>query len=822
MTMNKTTSAEKLYRAGYTDLVSVIPPGARLSATSKMDADQLGKAPGRKNHLGSWGGYDWRKHETTLKDAVTWDVQGSNIGLRAANFPAVDIDTTDAELSAMIESRALEILGGAPKRTGRAPKCLLVYTTAVPFGRMRLWLTDKEGTAHLIEVLGDGQQYVVAGTHPSGATYTWDIPLHEMSHLVEISPDQVEAFFAVVAEDADFLGYTASREGNGTTSVDRELVEQEALRAPSLEAVEAAVAVIPNTNELFPGRDDYLRMGYAIKASIGEEGLPVFMDWATRWEGNDRASSNEPEEVESDWGRMVPPYEVGWNYISDTARRFGYNDAGDDFEALDIPMVPPDPENVVAGPLEARAEGLQHDMDLNAAPAAYSDRAVMNLFLNRMGGNLRFCDALGGWHVYNNGVWMRDETLQAEYLAGKICAAAGKMAAEDPNLDKQARVLAMKLCSNSAKNAVLAYAKSDRRVASTVDSWDKDPWALNTPVGVVDLRTGELGPHNPKALHSRMTAVAPAEGTPARWLKFLSEACGGDQELVHYLHKSVGYWLTGKTSEQILQFFWGPGGNGKSVFVGAMTGIMGNYAQTTPTETFASTKGEQHPTELAALRGARMVTASETQEGRYWDESKVKLATGGDPIRARFMHKDSFEFLPQFKLAFLGNHKPRIHNLDRAMKRRIHLVPFTVQPAVVDRTLPEKLKEEWPQILQWAIEGCRLWIAEGLEQPAVVKAATNEYFTDEDPIGRFIEERCVVKDGVTSMTTELFDAWRTWAHDQNEHPRTQRWLVNALLARGGIERWRCSKSGLRGLQGIELLYQPGEFEAQPAPAKQAA
>jgi len=822
MTMTNTTSAEKLFRAGYTDLVSVIPPGARLSPTSKIDADQLGKAPGRKNHAGTWGGYDWRKHETTLKDAVTWDMHGANIGLRAANFPAVDIDTSDAELSAMIESRARDILGDAPKRTGKAPKALLPYTTAVPFGRMRLWLTDKDGVAHLIEVLGDGQQFVVAGTHPSGATYTWDTPLHEVEVLREINPELVETFFAAVAEDAEFLGLTASREGNGSTAVDRELVEQDALRGPSLEAVQAAVDLIPNTNDLFPGRDDYLRVGYAIKAAIGEAGLPVFVDWACRWEGNDRASGNDPEEVERDWGRMVPPFEVGWNYLADTARGFGYNDAGDEFEALDVPAPHPAPENAPTGPLEARAEGLQHDLDLSAAPAAYSDRAVMNLFLNRMGGNLKFCDALGGWHVYNHGVWTRDETLQAEYLAGRVCAAAGKMASEDPSLDKSARAMAMKLNSNSAKNAVLAYAKSDRRVASTVDDWDRNPWALNTPAGVVDLKTGQVGPHDPKGLHSRITAVAPAAGAPERWLAFLHEACGGDQELVHYLHKSVGYWLTGKTSEQILQFFWGPGGNGKSVFVGALMGIMGQYAQTTPTETFASTKGEQHPTELAALRGARLVTASETQEGRYWDESKVKLSTGGDPIRARFMHKDSFEFLPQFKLAFLGNHKPRIHNLDRAMKRRIHLVPFTVQPAVVDKALPEKLREEWPQILQWAIEGCSLWQVEGLEPPAVVLAATQEYFTDEDPVGRFIEERCVVKDGATAMTSELFDSWRTWAHDQNEHPRTQRWLVNALLARGGIERWRDSKSGLRGLQGIELLYQPGEFEAQPMPAKQAA
>ncbi len=821
--MTKTTNAERLFRAGYTDLVSVIPPGSRLSPTSRIPEDQLGKAPGRKNYSGTWGGYDWRGHETTIKDAVTWDMHGANVGLRAANFPAVDIDTADPDLAAMIERRAREILGDAPVRTGRAPKRLMVYSTTTPFGRMRLWLTDADGVAHLIEVLGDGQQYVVAGTHPSGATYTWDKALDEVPvlQLRDINPELVEDFFQAVTDDAEFLGLTASREGTGNLMVDRDEIDQQALRAPSLEAVQLAVSHIPNTNDEFAGRDDYLRMGYAIKASCGEEGLPTFIDWALRWEGNDRVSGNDVEEVGRDWARMVPPYEVGWEYLASTARRFGYDDARDEFQA--DPTLPPAEVAIAAPePAPAAVEGALKDLDEQAAPAAYSDKAVANQFINRRGGNLRYCEPLGGWFLYSDGVWTRDETLRAEDLAGRICVAAGKRAAEDQNLDKAARAMAMKLCSNTAKNAVLAYAKSDRRVASMVDDWDRDLWTLNTPAGVVDLRTGQLGPHDPKGLHSRITAVGPAEGAPVRWLQFLEETFGGDAEMVDYVQKSFGYALTGATSEQILQFFWGPGGNGKSVLLGALQGILGRYAQTTPVETFAASRGDQHPTEMAALRGARLVVASETQEGRYWDESKVKLATGGDSIRARFMHKDSFEYVPQFKLAFLGNHKPRIHNLDAAMKRRIHLVPCVLAPKVVDRRLPEKLREEWPQILAWAIEGCLRWQAEGLEKPAAVRAATDEYFVDEDPVGRFLEERCVVAHDRTALSQDLFSAWAEWAHDQGENVRTNRWLTSALLMRPGIERWRDTRSGQRGVRGVELIYKPGEFEAQPAPAAKTA
>lgn len=818
MTM-KTTTAERLFRAGYTDLVSVIPPGARLSATSRIPPDQLGKAPGRRNYAGTWGGYDWQKHPTALKDAVTWDMHGANVGLRAARFPAVDIDTTDPELAAMIERRAREILGDtAPKRTGRAPKGLLVYRTETPFGRMRLWLTDGEGVAHLIEVLGDGQQYVVAGTHPSGATYSWDTPLDEIDphELFAIEPADVERFFEAVTEDADFLGLTASREGNGSTSVDREGIDQSDLRAPSLEAVQAAVAAIPNSNDEFPGRNDYLRMGYAIKASCGEEGLATFLEWADRWEGNDRAEGNDPEEAERDWAKMVPPYEVGWEYLATTARRHGYSDAGDDFQA--DPTLPPI-ETAIAAPGPAPdAEASKED----EPPPAYSEAAASRTFINRFGGNLRHCGGLGGWMVYDKGVWSQDETLWAEYAAGKLCRQLAMTAGQDESLGKSARAMAMKLGSNAAKQNVLNYSRSDRRLAARADDFDSDPWALNTPAGVVDLQSGALKAHDAKGLHSRITGTAPAEGTPVRWLQFLHEATGGDLELLAYLQKLAGYTLTGVTREQMLSFVWGPGGNGKSVFINILSAALGTYAVTTPPETFAASKGDRHPTEMAAIRGARLVTATETQEGRAWDEGKVKLATGGDPISARFMNQDFFTFRPVCKVVMLGNHKPRIANLDAAMKRRIHLVPFTVTPAVPDKQLEEKLKDELPQILAWAIEGCRLWQEQGLTKPAVVEAATQEYFTDEDPVGRFIEERCVVREGATSMGSNLYKAWAEWAHDQGENLRTQRWLTNALLSRGGIDRWRDPKSGLRGLRGVELLYEPGEFEAQAIPARQAA
>ena len=822
--MSKTT-ATQLFAAGYTDLVSVIPPKARLSATSKIDKTQLGKCPGKYYGDGLWGGYNWREFKPAAGHALAWDEQGANIGLHAAHFPAVDIDSTEPVVVRLVRDAAEMLLGDAPTRTGRAPKCLMVYRAEQPFTRMRLWLADEaSGEQHLVEVLGDGQQYVVAGAHPSGATYDWDRPLHDLrpDGLALITPAMVEQLFEAIKVDAEFMGYAVSREGAGRLTGDRELIDQASLRAPSFEECEKAVAVLPNNNDLFPGRDDYLRVGYAIKASVGEAGLPLFLVWAGRWGGNDRVSGNDLEEAEADWRRMVPPYEVGWEYLATMARAHGYDDTESDFGEGVLPAPAPAVKNAPEPDFEAQAATAEAKAEDDDAPPLYSDAALARRLVNKFGGNLRYCEPLGGWQLYNHGRWGRDETLMVEYMAHKICLEQARRAAEDPTLDKSRGKEARRLGGSGAQSSTLVKARSDRRVVVQQEQFDADPWLLNTPAGVVDLRTGLLGPHDPRQYHTRMTAVAPVHGQPVEFLRFLHEATAGDQGLMRLIQIKAGYWLTGVTREHDITFIWGPGGNGKSVLVNALSHILGDYAATADTSTFAQTKNEQHPEALARLRGARLVLANETQEGVSWNESRVKQASGGDKMTARFMNQNSFEFTPRFKLVFVGNHKPRIANLDQAIKRRFHLIPFTVTPKVIDRTLDEKLKAEAGKILAWAIEGCLMWQSQGIELPAVVRNATAEYFTDEDPLGRFLEERCVLRHDATALTSGLYEAWRDWAHEQGEHVRTARWLTSALAVRPGIERWKCSKTGQRGLRGVELLYDPGEFEAQPLPAKTTA
>ncbi len=814
--MQKTTALQ-LFDAGYTHLVSVSPPNAKLSDRSNIPPEAVGKAPARRNNDGTWGGYDWRKAAVFRAHAEVWASHGANIGLKADSFPALDIDVIEPSLAQLIEDAAQLHLGPAPIRTGRAPKRLLVYRTQQPFGRMRLWLTDSiTGEKHLLEFLGDGQQYVVAGTHPSGAQYGWDTALHAVNPhtLCPVKPEDVELFFKDIEAAADLLGFAASREGNGSTSVDREGVSQSGLQAPSFEACAEAVKLIPNTNEAFPGRDDYLRLGYAIKASVGEAGFDLFLDWALRWEGNDLHPANEPEVVASDWARMVPPYELGWDYLATTARTYGYADSADDFGTEGLLPPPPMSETPVVAENSIPAE----DTDEGTAPVRYSDAAVSRRAVNKHGGNFRYCEPMGGWLFYRDGRWQKDEENLIYSAIARTARVIAQEANDDPDLDKAKRGVAMSLCSNRVVRNVIEYSASDKRVRASAGEFDADPFALNTPSGTVDLKTGELHPHSPKGLHTRMAAVAPKAAPAPVWARFLDEATAGDKELQRYLQRLAGYALTGSTKEHQMSFIWGPGGNGKSVFVNTIMAALGDYAMNTPSNTFSARSDNAHPEGLARLRGARLVIASETQEGLTWNEALVKQVTGGDTVTARFMHQGSFEYRPQFKLVVMGNHKPRLVNLDNGMKRRLQMVPFTVTPKNPDRELERKLKDELPQIMQWMVEGCISWQENGLQLPTIVRAATDEYFVDEDPVGRFLEERCVLRHDASVQTGALFEAWREWAEDQNESSRTQRWLANNLLNRPGVMRWRNPINGQRGLSGLELLYDAGEFAAQPAPA----
>ncbi len=419
----------------------------------------------------------------------------------------------------------------------------------------------------------------------------------------------------------------------------------------------------------------------------------------------------------------------------------------------------------------------------------------------------RYCAPWGKWLVWNGVRWNVDKSLYVMYLSRLMCRMA--------SIHADGSKLKGRLASAGTVSAIERLARSDVRHSATVEEWDAHAWLLNTPGGIVDLRTGARGPHDRGRRMTKVTTATPQGECPV-WRNFLVNVTGGDEELQVYLQRVVGYCLTGDISTHALFFLYGTGANGKSVFVNVISTVLGDYAANAPMDTFMESRSDRHPTDLAGLRGARFVSATETEQGRRWNESKIKAITGGDDITARLMHQDFFTYRPQFKLLIAGNHKPAIRNIDEAMRRRMHLIPFTitVPPEKRDPLLTEKLLAERDGILAWAVQGCLLWQSQGLKQPQSVMSATEEYFEAEDAMGRWIAERCNLGPSLKALTATLFNDWKQWSELSGEYTGTQRRFSDALLARR-LDKWR-NTMGVRGYQGIDLK-QPTSLPSRSYP-----
>jgi putative DNA primase/helicase len=346
---------------------------------------------------------------------------------------------------------------------------------------------------------------------------------------------------------------------------------------------------------------------------------------------------------------------------------------------------------------------------------------------------------------------------------------------------------------------------------ATIDQWDKDPWVINTPGGVVDLRTGKLREHRIDDYMTKIAAASPGGDCP-RWKEFLKQITDGNEDLQRYLQRIAGYSLTGNTREQELYFFWGTGNNGKSVWVLVISGILNDYHVTAPIETFTASKFDRHPTELAKLHSARLVTAAETEEGRRWNEARIKELTGGDKVSGRFMRQDFFDFIPQFKLLFLGNHMPTLRIVNKAITRRFNRIPFNVTIAddQVNKNLAAEFKaQEGPGILAWAIEGCLEWQRIGMCPPKVVTDATEAYLESQDVLGEWMGE-CWEKNAFGFISaTEAFASWQPWAEARQEWVGSVKTL-SARLEDRGLRKGRNKEQTKQGFLGWRLKEPPAK------------
>lgn len=398
-------------------------------------------------------------------------------------------------------------------------------------------------------------------------------------------------------------------------------------------------------------------------------------------------------------------------------------------------------------------------------------------------GNIRYSYNRKKWFYWTGKVWQADNTGEIKKLADTIITDLKREAFSCQDEDEQEALLkfAAKTASSKAKTNMITETQHLDGIPVLPEEMDSFTDYINCQNGIINLRTGELIPHDSNFLMTKCTLAEydPTDKQPVMWLKFLDDITAGDKDLQRYLQKCIGYSLSGSIREQCAFFLYGIGNNGKSTFLETISDMMGTYSSNVQPETIMMRKNEGNVgSDIARLKSSRMVISEEPTEGVRLNEGLVKQLTGGGKITCRFLFCDEFEYTPEFKIWVATNHKPVIRGTDVGIWRRIRLIPFEVNipPDRVDKSLKYKLRKEFPQILKWAVDGCLMWQKEGLEPPLSVKAATNEYKSEMDLLATFVEA-CVEIDYNSTESVpanDLYSIYTAWATDGNEFVMTSR------------------------------------------------
>ncbi|MGE0804996.1 MAG: phage/plasmid primase, P4 family [Burkholderiaceae bacterium] len=433
-------------------------------------------------------------------------------------------------------------------------------------------------------------------------------------------------------------------------------------------------------------------------------------------------------------------------------------------------------------------------------PPAFSDDALALDFAERAAEVLRWSPGLG-WMADDGVAWSRDDKLSRYDLARRICREAAERTDDDEG---------KRITSARTVNATLSLAQSDARLVVGTEAWDRDPMVLNTPSGIVDLRTGKMRPRGQEYV-TQCARVSPADGPCPVWMRFVQDVFQGDGDLIEFVRRSLGYALTGDRREQVLFFWYGLGANGKSVLVELFQYLAGSYAIKLPATALMQAKGERHPTELAQLRGKRLAVSSELDENSFFNEALVKELTGDATLTARFMRADFFEFQMTQKHVIVGNFKPRLRGGDPAMARRMLLVPFmaSFKGPARDPHILDRLKAEAPAIMAWIVQGAVAWASEGLAVPAAVRDASADYMADHDDLALWVEE-CCEREG-SARASDLYESFAAWKKARGEHAPSQTVWGSRLTTLPGITKRK--SSGIR-YDGIRLT--SAEMERQHA------
>ncbi|MBA4308497.1 MAG: hypothetical protein C0429_17355 [Sphingopyxis sp.] len=705
-------------------------------------------------------GTGWNLPDQAIRDPKAIR-DGSNIGLLhvSSRTCALDLDALDGAISyfdqhgfdlhaALEAENAVQISSGRPNRG----KLLYRMPDDVDPKAMRSVQEFGDNGKVLFELRcasADGktvQDVLPPSIHPeTNRPYEW-AGKGDWRNIPTLPADLLELWLGLMARNAP---NTQSKHGHNE--------EGEIITRRTLDELKSALTHIPSDD-----RETWVNIGMALKTLPDDRGRQLWLTWSATSDKFDDADAKAKWET-------FRPTNTNHKTVFAKAQHNGWrNPRRRDFTGQAI-------------------EGEILD------GSEVSEDAVARAFTARFRDSLRFDFNAGRWFQWNDTRWEPDHTNLAFHFARELTRSLS---------DGQ-----RSMCKAAVAGGIERFARADPAHATVSSMWDNDPMLLGTPSGTVDLVTGKISPPNPAQMITKLTAVGPEGGEPILWLKFLNEALDGDQEAIFFLQQWFGYCLTGDTREHSLTFLHGPGGNGKSVCINTLIEIMGDYAITSTMDTFTASKFDKHSTDLAMLRGARLVTASETEEGRAWAEARIKQLTGGDPITARFMRQDNFTFKPQFKLMIAGNHAPSLRNVDDAMRRRLIIMPFINKPTAPDRSLETKLRAEHGRILNWAIKGCIDWLSLGLVRPASITKASNEYFTDQDLFGQWLEERCDLDEAKSATPTRLFQSWSYFAKDSGEQAGSMKGFTGELQRRG----FRSGKSnGARLYKGLSL--KSGQFD----------
>ena len=409
-----------------------------------------------------------------------------------------------------------------------------------------------------------------------------------------------------------------------------------------------------------------------------------------------------------------------------------------------------------------------------------TDTGNAHRLVDRFGNILRYSYNRKKWFVWDGKCWTTDETGAVKKLADCICDDLKKEALEEQDEKIQAQKLkwAMRTAGNRAKEAMIKEAQHLEGIPVMQDELDAYPDYLNCRNGIINLRNGELIPHESGFMMTKLAGCDydTSGAKPELWMKFLDDVTKGNKSLQEYLQRSVGYSLTGSTIEQCAYFLYGIGNNGKSTFQAVIRDMLGGYCQTVQPEKTLMIKAwgsESMGSDIARLKGARLVVCDEPDDGARLNESLIKQLTGGSRITCRFLYGDEFEYSPEFKIWMAMNHKPKIRGTDNGIWRRIKLLLFEVSipQEKVDKELAGKLKKELPQILAWAVRGCIKWRQNGLMEPECVKAASQEYRHEMDILEGFIQECLEIDYDYKEKTParKLFQTYSRWAKANNEY-----------------------------------------------------